>query len=103
MNVRWRLDGKIALVTGASKGIGLATVQELAAFGADVLMVARDAEVLEARRAELEVAYPKQRVLAFAADLACTAGCTLNAGKASAGGVYAKLLANPLVNILAAA
>ena len=70
MNVRWRLDGKIALVTGASKGIGLATVQELAAFGADVLMVARDAEVLEARRAELEVAYPKQRVLAFAADLA---------------------------------
>lgn len=70
MNARWRLDGKIALITGASRGIGLATARELAALGADVLMVARDAEVLEARRGEIEALYPKQRVLAFAADLA---------------------------------
>lgn len=70
MNARWRLDGKIALVTGASKGIGLATARELAALGADVLMVARDADGLEARRAEIEALYPKQRALAFAADLA---------------------------------
>ncbi|HRG17126.1 MAG TPA: SDR family oxidoreductase [Pseudomonadota bacterium] len=70
MNARWRLDGRIALITGASRGIGLATARELAALGSDVLMVARDAEVLEARRAEIEALYPKQRVLAFAADLA---------------------------------
>lgn len=70
MNARWRLDGRIALITGASRGIGLATARELAALGSDVLMVARDAEVLEARRAEVEALYPKQRVLAFAADLA---------------------------------
>ncbi|MBL0028751.1 MAG: SDR family oxidoreductase [Rhodanobacteraceae bacterium] len=70
MNARWRLDGKIALITGASRGIGLATARELASLGADVLMVARDGDVLEARRAELEALYPKQRVLAFAADLA---------------------------------
>ncbi len=70
MNARWRLDGKIALITGASKGIGLATAQEFAALGCDVLMVARDRDVLEARRAELEALYPKQRALAFAADLA---------------------------------
>lgn len=70
MNARWRLDGKIALITGASRGIGLATARELAALGADVLMVARDAEVLEARRGEIEASYPKQRALAFAADLA---------------------------------
>jgi Tropinone reductase 1 len=70
MNARWRLDGKIALVTGASQGIGLATARELAALGADLLMVARDGEELEARRAEIEALYPKQRALAFAADLA---------------------------------
>lgn len=70
MNARWRLDGKIALITGASKGIGLATAQEFAALGCDVLMVARDRETLEARRSELEALYPKQRALAFAADLA---------------------------------
>ncbi len=70
MNARWRLDGKIALVTGASKGIGLATARELAMLGCDVLMVAREALALEARRAELEALYPKQRALAFAADLA---------------------------------
>ena len=70
MNARWRLDGKMALITGASRGIGLATARELAALGADVLMVARDAEVLEQRRAEIEALYPKQRALAFAADLA---------------------------------
>ncbi|HWT15748.1 MAG TPA: SDR family NAD(P)-dependent oxidoreductase, partial [Patescibacteria group bacterium] len=70
MNARWRLDGKIALITGSSKGIGLATARELAMLGADVLMVARDGETLEARRAEIEALYPKQRALAFAADLA---------------------------------
>lgn len=70
MNARWRLDGKIALVTGASKGIGLAAARELALLGCDVLLVARDAATLEARRAEIEALYPKQRALAFAADLA---------------------------------
>ena len=67
---RWRLDGCVALVTGASKGIGRACVDELLGFGADVLMVARDDAVLEAARAELAEEHPGRRVLALAADQA---------------------------------
>ena len=46
---RWTLDGQRALVTGASAGIGLAICRELLGFGAQVLMVARDAALLDAR------------------------------------------------------
>jgi len=42
------LDGKVALVTGASRGIGLAIATELAAAGAEVVLAARDAGQLEA-------------------------------------------------------
>jgi Tropinone reductase 1 len=66
---RWRLDGQIALVTGASAGIGRAVARELLGFGADVLMVARDDEVLERARAELEEEFPARAVRAFAADV----------------------------------
>lgn len=41
------LSGKIALVTGASRGIGAATAQALAAAGAHVIITGRDAKALE--------------------------------------------------------
>jgi Tropinone reductase 1 len=69
MHQRWRLDGRTALITGASKGIGRATALELAALGADVLLVARDELTLETARDEIAAACPKQRVLAMSADL----------------------------------
>ena len=67
---RWRLDDQVALVTGASRGIGLATARELAGFGAHLLLVSRSAEALEEVRAEVGEEFPGRRVLAFAADLA---------------------------------
>ena len=39
----WSLRGRLALVTGGSRGIGLAVVEELRALGADVIAVAREA------------------------------------------------------------
>ncbi len=67
---RWRLEGQVALVTGASVGIGRAIAAELLGLGADVLLVARDAMQLEATRSELEEEFPDAQVRAFAADVA---------------------------------
>ncbi len=41
------LDGKVCVVTGASRGIGLETGRKLCAEGASVLFVGRDAAALE--------------------------------------------------------
>jgi len=73
MNARfdaWQLQGHTALVTGASKGIGHATARELAALGADLLLVARDGDYLEQVRLDLADDFPAVDVLAFSADLA---------------------------------
>jgi Tropinone reductase 1 len=40
----WHLDGKRVLITGGSRGIGAATVQQLTELGAEVLVVARTLE-----------------------------------------------------------
>src|SRR5213078_1823442 len=44
---RWSLQGKTALVTGATSGIGLAIADELLDHGATVIGVARTAERVE--------------------------------------------------------
>ncbi len=44
---RFRVDGKVAVVTGAGRGIGAASAVALAEAGADVLLSARSADQLE--------------------------------------------------------
>ena len=50
------LQGRIALVTGASRGIGAATAKTLAAAGAHVVLTARTARALEAVEEEIHEA-----------------------------------------------
>ncbi len=69
-DLRWRLDGQTALVTGASRGIGLACARELAMRGANVLMVARDEAALDNALDELAEECPDAGLWTFAADLA---------------------------------
>jgi Tropinone reductase 1 len=52
MTARWRLDGAKALVTGGSRGIGAAIAEELLSLGAQVMVVARNAEEVAARVAQ---------------------------------------------------
>lgn len=49
-----RLDGRAALVTGGSKGIGLAIATRMAASGADVAILARRRDVLDEAQAKIQ-------------------------------------------------
>ena len=63
----FRLEGKVAVVTGAGKGIGRGIVRALAEAGADVVASARSREDLESLAAELEGS--GRRIIPFPADV----------------------------------
>lgn len=63
------MEGKIALITGATSGIGKATAAGLAQLGATVVLVARNQEKGLAVRDELRAQSGNPRVEVFFADL----------------------------------
>jgi NAD(P)-dependent dehydrogenase (short-subunit alcohol dehydrogenase family) len=71
---RFRLDGKVAVVTGASSGLGVGFARGLAEAGADVALGARRIDKLEATRQLVESL--GRRSVAVATDVAEPDDCT---------------------------
>lgn len=65
MNTLFSLEGRVALVTGASRGLGFGMALGLARAGATVVLNGRDAATLGLRRNEIEAAGGKADIAAF--------------------------------------
>ena len=65
-----RLDGRGIVITGASQGLGLEIAEACVAEGANVVICARDADLLDSARARLAAkAAPGRQVIAQPADV----------------------------------
>lgn len=91
-NTAGPLQGRVAVVTGASSGIGEATAEKLAGLGARVVLLARRAERLEELAAR--IAEDGGRALALTVDVTDRAAVRAAAGQVAAELGGADLLCN---------
>jgi NAD(P)-dependent dehydrogenase (short-subunit alcohol dehydrogenase family) len=68
------LSGKVAIITGSSRGIGKASAFELAEHGANVVISSRKQEACDAVAAEINARYGEGRAIAVAANISDKAG-----------------------------
>lgn len=86
-----RVNGNVAVVTGASRGIGLAIAHELAGRGVRLCITGRDAEVLDRARIELSAVTD---VLAVAGDVCREADVARTIGEAERFGAVSVVVNN---------
>jgi NAD(P)-dependent dehydrogenase (short-subunit alcohol dehydrogenase family) len=79
-----RLDGRTALITGGSKGLGLAIAEQFCESGAAVALVARGEDALAKAKAQLAAKYQGARIAAISADVGTAEGCARAAATAAA-------------------
>jgi NAD(P)-dependent dehydrogenase (short-subunit alcohol dehydrogenase family) len=63
------LTGKVAIITGSSRGIGRAIARQLAEHGANVVISSRKKQQCEETAAEINAAVATERAFAFAASI----------------------------------
>lgn len=91
------LEGKLALITGASKGLGKAMALALSQAGAAIALVSRDQEKLDGVRAEIEQGGGKAHV--FTADVRDEASITKLESEVAKLGKVQILINNAGINI----
>ena len=86
--MQFTMQGRNALITGGSLGIGLAIAQTFAKAGANVAITARREDVLETAKASIQ-AVSKGKVAAIAGDMAKADDClrVFKAAEAALGGI----------------
>src|SRR6185503_16299347 len=86
------LTGKLALVTGSTRGIGLASAMGLAQMGAEVIVNGREKAAVDEAIAKIKQSSPSAKLHAAVLDLGGTEGC----GKLTAQFPDADILVNNL-------
>jgi Tropinone reductase 1 len=74
LNNPWTLEGKLALITGASRGLGYATALEFTSLGANLILVARGEDGLSEIQSQILRACPGCDIETVVADISTDEG-----------------------------